>query len=320
MSPLFVGVDGGGTRTRAVAVDTEGRELGRSEGPPSLIDPLEPARAADAVEETVRALLSRVAPGAGAGPEGDPMPPSEALWAGLAGAGREASRSAVEAELGRRRLARRVGVGTDVEAAVEAAFPDGAGILLVSGTGSVAAARDGDGGIRRVGGWGALLGDEGSGYAVGLRGLRAAMRMIDGRERATELLPALLEWSGVDAPDDVPAWVAGASKAEVAALAATVVAAADSGDPVAGRILADAVEALVDHVVALADAHHEAGGAGPGAAVHAGFVVALAGGMIEPGAGLLRSRLVSALEEHGFRVTSEPVDAARGSATRALRL
>jgi N-acetylglucosamine kinase-like BadF-type ATPase len=299
MSRVFVGVDGGGTRTRAVAVDGEGRELARVVGPPSLIDPLDPGRAADAVEETIHALAA----------DGGVTLPCEATWVGLAGAGHQASRDAVEADLRGRGLAHAVEVGTDVEAALGDAFPDEPGILLVSGTGSVAAARGEDGAVRRVGGWGTLLGDEGSGYAVGLAGLRAAMRMLDGRERATELLPALLEWSGVEGADELPPWVASASKAEVAALAATVVAAADAGDPVAGHILADAVDALVDHVRALADT--DTGGRT--------VDVALAGGMIEPGAGLLRSRIVSALEEHRFRVRSGMVDAARGAAVRALK-
>ncbi len=297
MSRVFVGVDGGGTRTRAVAIDEGGRVLDtpttRANGPSSLIDPVQPGRSADAVEMTVRTLAAVL------GRE----PPWEAIWTGLAGAGNEAARAEVEADLAGRGLAGVVVVGTDVEAALEDAFPDRPGILLVSGTGSVAAARLADGGVRRAGGWGALLGDEGSGYAVGLAGLRAAMRMLDGRDRATELLPAVLEWSGVPGAADLTAWASTASKGEVAALAATVVAAAESGDPVAGRILADAVEALVDHVTALDQ---------PGP-------VALTGGMIEPGGALLGPRLVAALEERGYPVLTRPIDAARGAARRALR-
>jgi glucosamine kinase len=307
MSRVFVGVDGGGTRTRAVAVDEGGSEAARVVGPPSLIDPLRPSRAADAVEETLRALSS----------ECGVALPCEAVWAGLAGAGHEASRDAVEADLRARGLAHAVGVGTDVDAALEDAFPDSPGVLLVSGTGSVAAGRAEDGEVRRVGGWGALLGDEGSGYAVGLAALRAAMRMIDGRERATELLPGLLEWSGIDVAEELPAWVAAATKAEVAALAAGVIAAADAGDPVAGHILAEAVDALVDHVRALADDREGAMGRGQG---EGSVDVALAGGMIgADGGGLLRPRVVSALEEHGYRVVPDVVDAARGAALRALR-
>jgi N-acetylglucosamine kinase-like BadF-type ATPase len=311
MSHVFVGVDGGGTRTRAVAVDERGNvvdnPLHRALGSSSLIDPMRPARSADAVERTVRTLAESL------GLER----PCEAMWVGLAGAGHEASRAAVEIDLASRGLAQVVEVGTDVEAALADAFPERPGILLVSGTGSVAAARGDDGEVRRVGGWGSLLGDEGSGYAVGLAGLRAAIRMIDGRERATELLPGLLEWAGVDAADELPAWVAGATKAEVAALAAGVVAAADTGDPSAGHILADAVEALVDHVCALASGPDGANRRDPD---RRSVDVALAGGMIgSDGGGLLRPRVVSALEEHGFRVLPDPVDAARGAARHALR-
>ncbi|HKK92645.1 MAG TPA: BadF/BadG/BcrA/BcrD ATPase family protein [Longimicrobiales bacterium] len=301
MSVVAVGVDGGGTRTRAVALDEDGRELGRADGEAALIDPLRPEAAADAVERTIRSAVASAGNGL----------PAAALWAGLAGAGSERARSAVEDVLRGRNLARATVVGTDLEAAFRDAFPEGPGILLIAGTGSVATGR-GDGGEEmRVGGWGALLGDEGSGYRIGLEGLRAAMRMADGRAHPTGLLPALIEASGCPSVADLPVWVAEASKGQVAALVRIVVEAADAGDAAAGHILGEAVEALADHATALRESLAPWGGPAD---------VALAGGLLASPEALIRTRVVVELEQRGLRVSDRVVDAARGAANLARDL
>jgi len=172
---LVAGVDGGGTGTRALILDEEGTERGRGEGPPGIVlgTNLEAAaeRVADAVETAVAEALATVPVGgsrdeeAGSGAAGaSPAPPLAHLCAGLAGAGSEEARLAVRAALEGRSLARAVTITTDVAAALRDAFAVGeAGILLVSGTGSVAMGRGSDGEVVRVGGWGALLDDAGSG-------------------------------------------------------------------------------------------------------------------------------------------------------------
>ena len=107
MSVFVIGVDGGGTLARAVVLDAEGREVGRAEGPGAVADARDPRAAALAVADVCAAAAMAV--GASL--------PVEALWAGLAGAGREAARVAVQMELGRMGIAAEVQVGTDVAAA-----------------------------------------------------------------------------------------------------------------------------------------------------------------------------------------------------------
>lgn len=236
----WIGVDGGGTRSRAVVGDAQGRELGAADGGPGLIDATDPAGAVRAVTEVVRAAAAaaRVAL------------PVKGLWAGLAGAGQEAARAAVEAGLREAGLAGQAAVGTDVEAAHADAFGDGAGVLVVVGTGSVVRAVGPGGGVVTVGGWGQLLGDEGSGYRIGLDGLRGVVRASDGREPRTTLTRVLLEATGQGEPHGLVEWAARAAKGEIAALSVLVAREARAGDVVAARVVHRALAAIREHLVA----------------------------------------------------------------------
>ena len=137
-----MGVDGGGTRTRVALVDGAGRECARAEGPPTLIDPADPKATMGVIVDLCREVAAT----------GGAEPPVEGLWAGIAGAGTELMRGVVETALGEAGLSLRTSVGADAEATFHDAFPSGPGILLISGTGSIALARGAD---ARKFGWGA---------------------------------------------------------------------------------------------------------------------------------------------------------------------
>ena len=189
---VFVGIDGGGSRATAVATDVEGRELARVEGGPGRIRLDAPGTGAhvlaDLVDHVIREAGARL--------------PAAGLICALAGAGREDARRELAAALLREAVAIRLRVVTDAEAAYQDAFGGGPGILLIAGTGSIAWGRDADGRTIRAGGWGALLGDEGSGYDLGLRALRAVLHAHDGRGPATGLTgtigPEVAHWSNPD--------------------------------------------------------------------------------------------------------------------------
>jgi glucosamine kinase len=238
MSDWFIGIDGGGTRTRALALDELGNELARVEGPAALADPRAPGAAALPIAEVARSA----AKAAGR------LLPCSALWAGIAGVGREATRAAVEQAVEREGLARRLRVGTDARAAFYDAFEGGPGILVIAGTGSVAYGRSEAGRDARVGGWGTLLGDEGSGYAIGLEGLRRVARAADGRGDPTVLEETMLQHLGLSGADGLIAWTANAQKSDIAALVPVIVDASRKGDGVAREILTTAVDDLVRHV------------------------------------------------------------------------
>lgn len=237
----YVGIDGGGTRTTIGVANGEGREVARRVGAAGLVDARHPTASAERLVALVRETISTAGVDA----------PVAGLCAGLAGVGNAAERLIVESVLEESGVARRVAVISDGEAALNGALGGGAGILLIAGTGSVAHGRAEDGRLARCGGWGADLGDEGSGFAIGCAGLGATLLAVDGRNAGTRLLPILMEAIGVEHPDAIPPWAARARKGEVAALAVRVIAAAGQGDAIARTIISEAALDLAAHVEAL---------------------------------------------------------------------
>jgi glucosamine kinase len=236
-----VGVDGGGTRTTVAVANEAGVELVRHAGPAGLVDPRYPAASAETLASVIREAVAK----AGL------TSPAAALCAGLAGVGNVAERQIVQGALTASGVAERVVVRTDGEIALEGAFGGGPGILLIAGTGSVAYGRSEDGRTERCGGWGMLVGDEGSGYEIGRSALRAALQSEDGRGDPTMLLPVLLGALKINDPRAIPPWIGRVEKAEVAALVPHVMRCASSGDAVAAKIVKAGARELALHAAAL---------------------------------------------------------------------
>lgn len=297
---FFLGVDGGGTRTRVALVDGAGRECARAEGPPTLIDPADPEATIGVIVKLCRDVAAT----------GEADLPVAGLWAGIAGAGTEPTRGVVETALREAGLSRRTSVGADAEATFHDAFPSGPGILLISGTGSIALARGADGSRVRAGGWGVHLGDEGSGYRIGMAALRALARGEDGRGVPTRLREPILEALAMADPAELVKWTATASKADVAALVPLICEVAEAGDRAATSVVEKAVDELVDHVRTLVR-RLEPWPTPP--------EVALAGGLIEE-AGPLRLRVSRAIEGLPCEHRDRSVDGASGACALAMGL
>ena len=307
MSILIVGVDGGGSKTKVIVADEHGRELATATGPGSAVKPGEAAHSADVISQVVREALA-ACDRAGETPS--------VLCAGLAGAGREGERMAVREALVRLEVADLVMVEPDAQIALEDAFADGPGILIVSGTGSSCFGRSPSGAFARCGGWGPNIGDEGSGAWIGKKALSVVTAAVDGREPDTTLLPAILTALELEDSDGLIPWAAHATPAALARLASTVITVAATGDQRANTILAMAAEELVTHVRALARQLF--------VDERASIPVALAGGLMERGSflrKLVEHRLKSAVPSATVR--AEPVVPARGAvrmaATKALQ-
>jgi N-acetylglucosamine kinase-like BadF-type ATPase len=241
---ILLGVDGGGTKTAFVLVDDSGIVLARAEQPAAYY--LEHGR-----ERVTKVLAAGTAAVCGSGGV-DPDRIALAFFA-LPGYG-EISRDtafldeAPAAVLGHRRYRS----GNDMVAGWAGSLGGADGINVIAGTGSMTYGER-KGRSNRVGGWGELFGDEGSGYWIGLRALNAFTRMSDGRTPRGPLHRLLRESPGVASDLDMidvvfTRWRKGRS--EIAALAPLVVRAADEGDAVAERILADAATELADLVEA----------------------------------------------------------------------
>lgn len=137
-------------------------------------------------------------------------------------------------------------VENDAQAAMLGATGCQPGVLLISGTGSIAFAHDGKGDINRSGGWGHRAGDEGSGYWIGREALRAIFRMEDGRGAVTSLYRSVLEELSIETSEELADWLYGSAYSvdRVARLSIVVDRCAQQGDRVSIRILEQASEEL----------------------------------------------------------------------------
>jgi glucosamine kinase len=230
--PLFLGIDGGGTGCRAAVADGSGRILGTGvSGPANIASDL-----AGASRSILEATEQALADAGGLAVPGD-------LTAGMGLAG--ANAAGVAERLRANLPFARIRIETDAVAAVKGALGEGDGIVAALGTGSVFASQRG-GQIRQVGGWGLILGDEGSGARLGRSLLAAALGAVDGLRAMTPLLAEVVRKYG--GAEGVIAFSLAARPAEFAALAPRIVG---SEDPVAQDLMAEAVEDVARSIALL---------------------------------------------------------------------
>ncbi len=304
MTQIVIGVDSGGSKTRVLVADATGTELGSVEGPPSAIRPGEAERAADVIAATIRDALAHAG-------MSEAFP--SVACVGAAGAGRPDERDALWQALVARDVAEEVIVQADATVALDDAFGDGPGVMLIGGTGSVAFGRGPTGTLARSGGWGPVFGDEGGGAWIGRRALGVVAAAADGREPETALTGAVLTAAVVDSVEALIPWASRATPADFAALAPAVIHCADAGDARAETLLAFAAEELVIHVRTLARQLF--------IDERAAVPVALAGGLLSRGSSLrgrLERRLATAVP--GAQLRAAEVVPARGAVRGALRL
>ncbi|HEY7358415.1 MAG TPA: BadF/BadG/BcrA/BcrD ATPase family protein [Ktedonobacterales bacterium] len=230
---LFLGIDGGGSKTLAVIVDAQGQERGRAQAASSNYQAVG-IEAALAALHAAAEQAARVAGGA---------LPVRAAWLGLAGVDRPADQRLLLPRL--HALAGSIRLTNDAELLLSA-LDDAVGVALVAGTGSIALGRNARGAAARAGGWGHILGDEGSGYDIGRQALQAATRAADGRGEATALLEQITRAWGLERPDDMIGRVYNNDddKALIARLAPLVLRAARDGDHAARQIARRAADEL----------------------------------------------------------------------------
>lgn len=282
---LVIGVDGGGTRTVAVlAQRTSGRILSRGEAGASNIQSAGERSALLALQEAIEQAFDRA---------GQKREPVAAACLGLAGVDRNEGLDVIQSWATQYELAGLVPVANDATLLLAAGTPEGWGVAVVAGTGSIAFTRTPDGQIGRCGGWGYLLGDEGSGYQIALAGLRAACRAYDQCSPPTQLLTGMLHHMGLpDAPSLIPAVYRGKwDRTVLASLAPVVLEAATAGDTIARGIVAEQAAALAKTTAVAA----QSCGFPPGA-----VPLALTGGVLL-GSSLFRRLYLESLVEAGFQ-------------------
>jgi N-acetylglucosamine kinase len=237
MSAFWIGVDGGGTRTRAVVAGADLVPMGRgASGPANASTRPLPLVVETILEAAGDAAVSAVVSARRA----------ERVGVGLAGVESAGLVQPLTAALEEHFGAGRVSVTTDARIALAGAAPgdpDEPGVVLIAGTGAIAFGRGRDGSEARAGGWGPLLGDEGSGYAIARQGLAAVVRELDGRGPETAIRKLLFESErGIHTLEELLSKIyrSEGGAGDVAAYFPLVLQAAKSGDGEARRILGDA--------------------------------------------------------------------------------
>lgn len=233
---LFLGIDGGGSKTELLLADEGGRVLGRMVGPGANLRRTPPAELRALLRESFLALQES----AGLGE----LRPA-AVCAGFAGAGQLKARGRGRQALAGLLPSAKVYVAGDMEVALEAAVGPGSGVVLIAGTGSIAYGRNGLNRQVRAGGWGPgnQGGDEGSGYDIVRRALAAVQRARVGQGPATMLTETVQEVFP-EPTEETKATNSPESAARLAALFPGVLRAARAGDGAAQEILGQAAEAL----------------------------------------------------------------------------
>ena len=230
------GWDGGGTKTAAVYMDMQGTLLGRSVFGPLNVN----GSSYDQVRQTVREAVADMAkmPGGLMG--------CAALQVGLAGASNPSARSLLEQAVREAGFEGELRLAGDHETMLHGAVGR-EGAVLISGTGSIALGKNSHGEAFRCGGWGYLIGDEGSGYCIGRDILAAVARAQDGRDRPTCLAGQVFEALSISSLEEMIRFVYDPSsdKARIASLAPLLVPALMKGDEAAHEIAHRAAGELV---------------------------------------------------------------------------
>src|SRR5580765_1032088 len=236
-----LGIDVGGTKTVCLLASEDGTILASAREAGANLQGVGEL----ALEKVLHSVMQAALAGR------DEMP--SAICLGIAGVDRAADRDVVQAIMDRIGYRATVLIVNDALIALQAGVGDAPGIVIVSGTGSIAYGRNARGEAARAGGWGHVLGDEGSGYWIGRLALRAVVRHADGRGRATSLTPLLLGHFGLTGAAELihRVYHEELAPSAIGAVARYVQQARDDGDVIAAGILGQAAEELVTAAAAV---------------------------------------------------------------------
>ena len=231
---LYVGIDGGGTYTKAVVVSSDGELIFRTEGKTVNYYAIPFDVACKNLEEVFDCISDNV----------DASDISRVFIGCSALDGR------ADEDTTKRLMGIYSHIAADMDSDLYVALYGhtfGApGAMIVSGTGSMGVSIDKNGEMHTCGGWGYAFGDEGSAYSIAAEGLRHASKMADGREERTALYEKMLEFYGITEPYSLidKIYSPALNRKEVAKFAVAVAECAERGDAVAAEILTNAANEL----------------------------------------------------------------------------
>ncbi len=242
----FCGIDGGATKTTCVITDENLNVISTQKGPASsfLKDGIENVALtlAELIFNTIESSRLKLSSITG-------------IVIGSTGAGRKADASRLSAKLKEIILSSgyeysNIKVVSDAEIALEGAFEGKPGAILIAGTGSILLFKTRQNEIKRVGGFGRLIGDEGGGYKIGLKGLSACAKAFDLRGKTTLLTQKLKDGFNINTSQELIDFIYN-KNFHIASFAPAVLSAASEGDEESRKILEEESDELIRHIKAI---------------------------------------------------------------------
>ena len=231
---FFLGIDGGGTKTVGLLAGQAGHIIAKAESRASNYHAIGEEQTKQVLSDVVSQLIT----------DTSATLESCACCLGLAGVSSSVDRKVIG------RICDEIGLPEnrilthDAQIALVGGAEELSGVIIIAGTGSLVYGIDAAGREAQAGGWGHLLGDEGSGYDIARRAFQTVARAADGRGDRTQLSSLILDALEFSQPRDLIPWVHSVSKDKVAQLARAVFDAANANDSVAQEILEEAADEL----------------------------------------------------------------------------
>lgn len=239
----IIGIDGGGTKTHCLLAKLDGTVIHECYGGPSnfLVQGIEPVSAT--LLSLITSCIEKI---------NISFTEIDVMLLGTTGAGRRSDAERLENGfinfLAEKKIKlNQFRVESDARIALEGAFSGKPGSILIAGTGSIMFGKDAQGNIHRVGGFGRYLGDEGSGYVLGRKGLVAVSKEFDGRGKATLISAFVKEKFRIDSPEILITEIY-KNNFDIASVAPLVIEAAEMNDQLALRIIEDETDELLLHI------------------------------------------------------------------------
>lgn len=235
---FYLGVDGGGSKTTAVVFNEKGEFICKACGESINYYSVGIENARKAMADIIESM---------------PQKSFDCAVIGMSALNERASDEETERFCGGIIDSKKIIMDSDLFVALEAMDESGECAVVISGTGSMALHRNAEGKIRHAGGWGYILGDEGSGYSIGLSGIKAAIRSFENCGEKSALISECLQYFSTDNIYDLIDlyYDKTVSRKVTAAFAKNVIALAESGDKTAENIVRNEAKMLSETVVSL---------------------------------------------------------------------
>ncbi|MCB9207841.1 MAG: hypothetical protein H6612_04580 [Ignavibacteriales bacterium] len=242
----FIGIDGGGTKTKCVLCDQNLNILYENHSGPSNFLTI----GTDIVSETILDLIEKSCKSANISTS-----LIKSIFLGTTGAGRESDAQKLENSVINLAESKKIKLNnfkvvSDARIALEGAFAGNSGSILIAGTGSIMFGKDSKGNIHRVGGFGRLIGDEGSGLVIGSKGLQMVGKYYDGRGKYTSLVKLLEENFEISDQSNLIIKVY-SNNLNLQDVAPLVIKSAEEGDGLCTNILDEESNELLLHIAAM---------------------------------------------------------------------